>query len=132
MDNEASGKFTPRYAGGGIYAGSGSAVVDKCRIMNNRADGGGGIYAIGVKVRRSVIAGNVALSAKLYPNIGSGGGISASSKLEISDSVVAGNFSPGNGGGLYTPNGSIIAERCTVAGNVAGNVRRRGIRVPTI
>ena len=110
--------------GGGIYAAA-TVLVDNCKIVNNESASagiaGGGLFFFPplssktMTVSRSIIAGNVALSAS-----GQGGGICVySGALNISSSIVAGNFSQSRAGGLYAYQANVNANWCTFGGNAA-------------
>ncbi|MGA2172624.1 MAG: PQQ-binding-like beta-propeller repeat protein [Sedimentisphaerales bacterium] len=127
--------------GGGIFIGGNAPVIiDNSRILNNRAVKGGGINNQNntVKIRRSVIAGNVTqsggavyvsggqmdisdsiVSANLSQSDGGGAVYVFYGQLDISDSIVSANSSQSDGGGLYADSSNIGVQRCTVAGNVA-------------
>jgi predicted outer membrane repeat protein len=103
--------------GGGIYA-MGTFIVDNCRIVKNQAVAGGGIYVTLpsstkiMKVSRTLIAGNIASTA--------GGIYTYRGTLDIDNSMVGGNFSQTNGGGMYiSSQASVNAKGCTFAGNEA-------------
>jgi outer membrane protein assembly factor BamB len=118
IDSNISGNSSATQ-GGGIYS-RGAVVMDNCKIVNNHAVSGGGAYIYLAssnvcKISRSSIVGNVASS---------GGGIYAYYGIvDISNSIVAGNFSQTNGGGLYqSSQAKVTAKGCTFAGNVSGGL----------
>jgi len=120
IDSNISGNSSATQ-GGGIYS-RGAVVMNNCRIVNNRAVTGGGLYFYPLSssstVSRSLIAGNVASgSSSSY-----GGGIGVYGTTYINNSIVVGNFAQGNGGGIYRGNVSLTISNCTVASNAAGNL----------
>ena len=106
-------------AGGGLYSAhaGGKAVLTmtNCRVENNTAGTGGGIYFSGsMALTSSTIADNTA-------TINSGGGAFLSGTFTIADSTFSGNVATsetGFGGGLYLV-GSGEIRRSAVSGNHA-------------
>jgi len=75
--------------GGGIHVNNGSLTIANCRIVDNSADYGGGLYQSGVNER-----------------------------VEISDSWIERNTATNHGGGLYV-NGSVRLKNTQVLSNTA-------------
>jgi len=103
-----------RLQGGGLFlAGTGDAIIQQSRIVDNRADGAGGGIASAVRLTlaRSVVAGNRAG--------GTGGGLLASSPVTtvVRMSTFSGN-SGTIGGGIGTT-GPTTMTNVTLVGNVA-------------
>jgi outer membrane protein assembly factor BamB len=119
IDSNISGNSSANL-GGGIYCSSGVAVViNNCKIVNNHAIRGGGLYVYSLTADRLLIAGNIA-SGTTSAN---GGGIYVSgSILGLSNSIIAGNFSQTNGGGLYLSSHPSTVKGCTFASNAAGGL----------
>ncbi|MGD0571699.1 MAG: PQQ-binding-like beta-propeller repeat protein [Sedimentisphaerales bacterium] len=120
IDSNISGNSSANL-GGGIYCSSGVAVViNNCKIMNNQAVRGGGLYVYSLTADRLLIAGNIA-SGTTSAN---GGGIYAfSGTVNINNSILAGNFAQVNGGGVYKNTSAIVTmSNCTLAGNAASGL----------
>ncbi len=105
--------ITGNYAflgGGGIYNGAGAMEMHSSIVSNNRAGIGGGIYhdhaSFGalhaqMKLKKSIIRDNIAY-------MGSGGGISTRSSMDVSYSIISGNKALGRGGGIDSATGSVV------------------------
>ncbi len=132
--------------GGGVYV-SGNAVVEDCVISNNNAYGvGGGVAVIaGGIVRRCTISGNQAGAGHYTSDFYQGAGVfyygsgtvencritgntsvySSGAGVTIWDQggavlrncLVADNFAPTNGAGIYFYRGTTTVENCTITGN---------------
>ena len=91
---------TSGYGGGGVCADSGDLTIDHCRITDNTAANGSG--------------GGVSMGSKH-------GGTVENASLTIKDSVISGNTSTAQGGGVHlTGNGSrFVMKGGTIAGNNA-------------
>jgi outer membrane protein assembly factor BamB len=119
IDSNISGNSSAMQ-GGGISSGS-AVVMDNCKIVNNRAPSGGGLYVYSLlTANRLLIAGNIASGT----TVANGGGIFAySGTVNINNSIVAGNFAQGNGGGVYkNTSPSVTMSNCSLAGNAAGGL----------
>jgi hypothetical protein len=93
QDLTISGGFPP---GGGIFNEQATLTVDNCTVSNN----------VGT-----------------WPGSASGGGISNSGTLTITDSTISGNFTPNYGGGIFhTGTGLLTITHSTVSANAAGLV----------
>ncbi len=120
--------------GGGLYTVSG--MFTGCIFSRNAADPaeaqygeGGGVYVDGPAIAGAIvtftnchIVGNEVLGDPAYSF---GGGLSEKNDLNLTNCVVAGNYSPGKGGGLYryAPMGKSIPlymGNCTFRENTAG------------
>lgn len=89
---------TSGYGGGGVCADSGDLTIDHCRITDNTAANGSG--------------GGVSMGGKH-------GGTVENASLTIKDSVISGNTSTAQGGGIYLsrPEQSETAPDTTICGN---------------
>ena len=126
------------YGGGGICINASSSLVENCTIQSNLAEWGGGFifyaHASGV-VNRCTISGNVATdycggvafqgagtvsNSWIADNRALGtkaGGVDMSGGRLI-NSVVVGNRTQGDGGGIYATKAYVA--HCTVVSNTAG------------
>lgn len=89
---------TSGYGGGGVCADSGDLTIDHCRITDNTAANGSG--------------GGVSMGSKH-------GGTVENASLTIKDSVISGNTSTAQGGGVYAAvtDGSVSITGSTLSGN---------------
>lgn len=89
---------TSGYGGGGVCADSGDLTIDHCRITDNTAANGSG--------------GGVSMGGKH-------GGTVENASLTIKDSVISGNTSTAQGGGVYAAvtDGSVSITGSTLSGN---------------
>lgn len=103
---------TSGYGGGGVCADSGDLTIDHCRITDNTAANGSG--------------GGVSMGGKH-------GGTVENASLTIKDSVISGNTSTAQGGGISSGSSSLIYKNeytgytCTIvmeSGSVTGNTAR--------
>lgn len=96
---------TSGYGGGGVCADSGDLTIDHCRITDNTAANGSG--------------GGVSMGGKH-------GGTVENASLTIKDSVISGNTSTAQGGGVYAAvtdgSVSIIGSTVVISGNTAGQL----------
>lgn len=111
-------------SGGAIYNND-NTTVEGCTITGNSSQWGAGIYNTpygSLAVVRSTISGNSAISP-IPEAIGSGGGLyNWGGNLQILDSVVTGNDSVSDAGGIQNVNGGYLTvARSTVSGNSAVN-----------
>ena len=88
---------TSGYGGGGVCADSGDLTIDHCRITDNTAANGSG--------------GGVSMGSKH-------GGTVENASLTIKDSVISGNTSTAQGGGIYSENYEGIS---ILSGAIQGN-----------
>jgi CSLREA domain-containing protein len=108
-----------------IDEAQGDSVIEGTTIVNNTADGGGGITVNGtyeggdVTVRNSTIAGNASTAY--------GGGLYASrvdGTLLIENTTVSANRADDNGGGLsfddFKDGQQVVVRNSTITGNTAG------------
>jgi hypothetical protein len=91
--------------GGGIYNDHATLTLDGCRVTDNAAGFGAGIFSDSVSgvamlnLRNSTVSGNVAtFSGGGIHNAGFGEGVAT---LEVANSTLTGNMAPGDGGGIY-------------------------------
>jgi len=107
--------------GGGIFLDfhAQTTITDGARILNNRAESGGGIATLGmleISGDGTAISGNHAL-------VGSGGGILTYNAIEIrGDVLIENNQSKnGSGGGLYATGGHLVTieDGVKIIGNTA-------------
>ncbi len=103
--------------GGGIACDYADPVIENCVIRENTANDGGGIYGYqsNLEIRNCTIRNN------LTPDSYRGGGIccESSSNLKIVSSMVNGNISENQGGGIYCDSSSAQIINSTVIGNTA-------------
>ncbi|MGD9634840.1 MAG: choice-of-anchor Q domain-containing protein [Pirellulales bacterium] len=109
-------------SGGAIFNNDVTTVED-CTITGNSSQWGAGVYntaAGSLVVARSTISGNSAISP-IPEAIGSGGGLyNWGGNLQVLDSVVTGNDSVSDAGGIQNVNGGYLTvARSTVSGNSA-------------
>ena len=99
-------------SGGGVRS-FGTLTVERCLVIGNHADLGGGLfnYYDGLTVIDSTIAGNSATN---------GGGISGQN-ISIVNSTIGGNHAASRGGGItiYEPGGQVTITQSTITGNTA-------------
>ena len=120
--NETSGN-----GGGVITERSAETTIASSYITRNRAVVGAGVYVEkNITIRKSVIAGNVAVG-----DTSVGGGIflkdaDASSSATITDTTISDNVAQGftnlrerGGGGIFNDNGNMSLENVTITGNQA-------------
>jgi hypothetical protein len=115
---------------GADYANGGGAIynleqltIEDCVLIDNAAQWGGGLYndvEATVNVVRSTVSGNHAISPTLG-GIGSGGGLyNDGGYMSIVDSVVTGNDSVSDAGGIRNAGfGSLYLLRSTASQNTA-------------
>jgi hypothetical protein len=126
--------------GGGVL-NEGNLTLDHCLIANNSAATGGGIANYGtIQMLQSVVSNNVSsasgggvlnqttgtmlvTNSVLMSNISdTGGGVQNFGTFIIAESLVASNHASGttgNGGGLWSGAGSVVAVNSTFSGNSA-------------
>ncbi|MBN1815710.1 MAG: DUF1080 domain-containing protein, partial [Sedimentisphaerales bacterium] len=121
----ATGPQPADQKGGGILVSQANPTIRHCRIINNAAVFGGGIYSsgydnLGMKIYDSTIADNTAQT---------GGGIyndGGDASIDVVRCLIAGNEATGLGGGLYCDGNSNFDNRmypefmnCVVMANTA-------------
>ena len=89
--------------GGGIFTNYASMVMlDNVQILDNRAEKeGGGIYFIGGPVGNPYLVMDILGSTISGNEARSGGGIYAYGFLNVTNSVIEGNYASTNGGGIF-------------------------------
>ena len=108
--------------GGGLSVRGGNAIVARCRISENSASRGGGVYARRIGFDRMTMS-----DCTIDANVASGGhygsagaGIAAERiPLELSNCILSGNSAGGAGGAIVTRFAPLTLTKCTVAGNVS-------------
>jgi predicted outer membrane repeat protein len=111
--------------GGGIYNDHATLTLDNCRVTENLAGFGAGIFSDGVSgvamldLQNSAVSDNVAtFSGGGIHNAGFGEGIAM---LEVANSTFEGNTAPGDGGGIYndgeTGSATLQITNSTLSGN---------------
>ncbi|PKO15832.1 MAG: hypothetical protein CVU39_09930 [Chloroflexi bacterium HGW-Chloroflexi-10] len=112
-------------AGGGVYLAGGSLEVDGCKIINNSAAYGGGIFQEGtdgwVTIENSVIAGNSAVNH--------GGGIYVRGDFTLISSDLTNNTASWHGGGAHVDSGDALITSGVISGNIATNGNGGGINI---
>ncbi|MEO1669309.1 MAG: choice-of-anchor Q domain-containing protein [Cyanobacteria bacterium J06631_2] len=116
-----NGLITNNSAGaGGAIHNNGQLTLNDSEVSNSSAFNGGGINSPGsLTVRRSVISGNTASYGDSDGSLGDGGGIFATSKLEIIDSEIKQNEAVYFGGGIHSNYGKSTIVNSTIDGNKA-------------
>ena len=101
-------------SGGGLYSSTTAEIIGSKFDDNQAKTSGGGAY-IGTtsQISSSFFRGNGVVATT-----GKGGGLYVGAKSVLTNSVVAGNYSGGDGGGLYGIFDKIT--NATVVGNIAG------------
>jgi hypothetical protein len=111
--------------GGGIYNDHAMLMLDGCRVTDNVAGFGAGIFSDGVSgvamldLRNSTVSDNVAtFSGGGIHNAGFGEGVAT---LEVANTTLTGNMAPGDGGGIYndgeTGSATLQITNSTLSGN---------------
>ncbi len=128
INNSTITKNTTTGAGGGIRTDDKAVTtIASSYITRNQARVGAGIYIEkNITIRRSVIAGNIAVGGASY-----GGGIylgdaDANSSATITDTTISDNVAQGStkkrqlgGGGIFNNNGNMSLGNVTLSGNRA-------------
>jgi hypothetical protein len=130
----------PANAGGGIYSDHAKLTVNNCRVTNNVANLGGGVFnnskdggSATLIVNNTTISGNIARSTIGYDGargggIFSGGGFfntgpSGDATLTVNKSAISGNSAESYGGGIFNDgfNGSatLVITESVISGNKA-------------
>jgi hypothetical protein len=90
-------------AGGGVYAAGGNLQIVNCRITNNSAEWGGGVFQEGSTGRVDVTGSRIELNTS-----GSqGGGIFARGSAALTSTLVLSNTAGLYGGGLHVQDGRV-------------------------
>jgi hypothetical protein len=109
-------------AGGGIN-NRGVVTLERCVITENAASAGGGVNSFGsMTLIDSAVSNNVANgTGEGYTGCGTGGGIKVEQgPLVVINSVINGNKSKGNGGGIFLAcKGTLELTNSTISGNEA-------------
>ena len=98
-------------SGGGLFNSDGAVTIDHTTVSGNFARSGSGVE------NYSLISRMTITDSLISDNTG-GSGISGGGHLALSDSTIAGNSTPGEGGGLAASNATVV--NCTISGNTAG------------
>ncbi len=110
--------------GGGVYCAMLSAPkISRCRIINNRANYGGGIYC-NTQLAGTVVIHHCILTNNFAATHGGGIYIDWKTYLTLTHCIVTGNEAVGWGGGIYLDqpyNTTSMVKNCTIAGNRAAN-----------
>jgi len=110
-----TGGQAPVGAGGGVYI-NGSLTIANCRIVNNSANYGGGVFQEGTG-RVNVISSLVERNHSGYQ----GGGLYINGDAALTDTLVLTNTAGGDGGGLTDWAGRTDLTGGMFAANSAGN-----------
>jgi hypothetical protein len=89
--------------GGGIYLANGSLKLVNCRIANNSAAYGGGIFQVSLSGRVDVINSRIELNT----TSNHGGGLYVDGSAAFTNALVLSNTASWHGGGLHVPNGRV-------------------------
>ncbi|MFN8422951.1 MAG: choice-of-anchor Q domain-containing protein [Anaerolineae bacterium] len=119
-DVEISGNTASTTGGGVQVAGIGKLTLVRCRVVNNKAQRGGGIYnASTVTIDGGTVEGNEATDK--------GGGLLTYGTATVTTATFSGNKAGGPGGGIGsikgfggTQSGALTLSRSTIMGNTAG------------
>lgn len=108
--------------GGGVYINNGSLTIANCRIVDNSADYGGGLYQSGanerVEISNSWIERNTSANH--------GGGLYVGGSVQLENTQVLSNTATWHGGGLHASSGdatligSLFRNNRTLSGNGGG------------
>jgi hypothetical protein len=101
--------------GGGIFAASNLKIVN-CRIANNSADYGGGVFQEANAGRVDVIGSRIELNT----TSNHGGGLYVSGNAALTNTQVLANTAAGHGGGLHVQTGRVDFVGDVLANNAAG------------
>jgi parallel beta-helix repeat protein len=102
--------------GGGVYINNGSLSIANCRIANNFADYGGGVFQSGDSGRVAMINSRIELNTTLNH----GGGLYVSGKVALTNTQIVSNTAGGHGGGVHANLGHAEVTGGLIAGNQAG------------
>ena len=97
ISNNSANSETYAQGGIGIYSGSAASLIDSCVITNNR------VLSFG------------------DTGYGGGAGVSLRDGGTVRNSLIAGNVSKKEGGGVYGTHPASIVENCTIVGNASTN-----------
>jgi hypothetical protein len=89
--------------GGGVYINTGSLTIANCRITNNAADYGGGVFQSGDSGRVVVIDSRIELNT----TSNHGGGLYVSGNVALTNTQIVSNTAAGHGGGLHVNTGRV-------------------------
>jgi hypothetical protein len=103
-------------SGGGIWADGNRLDMSNCKLTNNYADNGGGLYN---RNSSTSILKNLVVSGNRASNNGGGINNATDSKLRLVGLVLSGNFGGNAGGGLYDANNASIYNSNIAANNAA-------------
>ncbi len=103
--------------GGGLACDHASLLLEGCVIRQNTANDGGGIYGY----QSQITIRNCTIRDNRTPDSYVGGGLccESASHLQIENSIIHGNVSGNQGGGIYCDSSSIQLINSTVIGNTA-------------
>jgi predicted outer membrane repeat protein len=107
----------PTDAGGGVYAAGGNLQIVNCRITNNSAEWGGGLFQEGASGRVDVIGSRIELNT----SASQGGGMFVRGSAALTNTLVLSNAAGLYGGGLHVDNG-----RTDLNGGLFSNNRALG------
>ncbi len=92
--------------GGALALSNSSNIIDSCSFLNNYSDNDGG--SVAALRCHNLIQGSSFVSNSTYFGRQGGAVISSYSRSTFTDCVVAGNFGPAEGGGVYISGGNDI------------------------
>ncbi len=104
------------YTGGGVYINNGSLSIANCRITNNSADYGGGVFQSGDSGRVAVIDSLIDLNT----TSNHGGGLYVSGNLELTNTQIVSNTAGLHGGGVHVNTGRVDLSGGLFTSNRAG------------
>ncbi len=103
--------------GGGVYAADGSLLIVNCRIADNSADYGGGVFQTGAGGRVDVTGSRIELNT----TGNHGGGLYVNGSAALTNTLVLSNTAGWHGGGLHVDVG-----RTDLSGGLFSNNRAMG------
>ncbi|CAG0931819.1 hypothetical protein TFLX_02294 [Thermoflexales bacterium] len=101
--------------GGGIFAANDLQIVN-CRLANNSADYGGGVFQNDNNGRVDVIGSRIELNT----TGNHGGGLYVSGNVALTNTQVVSNAAAGHGGGVHVQTGRVDFVGGMLANNTAG------------
>ncbi len=108
--------------GGGIYADSSGLSLSDCSISGNFSDDGGGMYVAGIGPTFGQAVSDCLIDSNSAT--GDGGGVyttDGTTDLYMDRTTISNNTASGKGGGVYIANGLVFLEGTDLTDNVAND-----------